>query len=227
MKFSFENIKELLAEETVSIITIIEGEKLCIGLKNKDNNGYSTKKILNSPIFTGSDCEVFIEGFGKEVALPLDRSSDYSFDYQGSRVTVCLPNVHVVIIIRKFDVEERTIDDLLELARESKFRENWDTLKKIIKTNEQPIQSLEITYGTSDKITKHTSVFHYRLEKETGVGAGGSEAYNRITLHHENPIDYDLFHNVLQREELARTANCDKKFIIPITKEQYDTELAC
>lgn len=89
------------------------------------------------------------------------------------------------------------------------------------------------------------SVFHYRIDKSSGICGGNEDGYATITLNHENPIDYDDWHknivpldnamivlgygydwrdkweNIHKDELFYEKLSRIIEFYIPITEEEY------
>lgn len=86
------------------------------------------------------------------------------------------------------------------------------------------VQSVQIDTSYSEDKGQYTSVFHYKLDKALGVGANNTEALAVVSIEHKNPINYEHFHHTVIREDLARKGDCDVSMIVPITKEQYESE---
>ncbi|MFF2532494.1 hypothetical protein ACFVS2_26865 [Brevibacillus sp. NPDC058079] len=91
------------------------------------------------------------------------------------------------------------------------------------------IKRVEIKEVHSDEVGKFTSVFYYKLHKVLRVGLNENgeptEAFCTFIIQHQNPIDYEFFHQEVYRNELAQNGNCDPKYIIPISKEEYEEEM--
>lgn len=111
--------------------------------------------------------------------------------------------------------------------------------KKIEKTVEiekdgDVVKKVQIDEKLSDEIGEYTTIFYYRFEKETGVGidhlTGQPCAIHcHIKYEHINPISeesYKIIHEVELRNQLARESECEPSFITPLSKEQYEAELA-
>jgi hypothetical protein len=91
--------------------------------------------------------------------------------------------------------------------------------------SEDVITSIEFVNKFSDEKGQYTSIFYFRLEKEVGVSKDGiSPAYSKQTLEHNAPLDHDLITEEI-REDMATVSGVDKKYIVPITKEQYEEEM--
>lgn len=91
----------------------------------------------------------------------------------------------------------------------------------------QVINRIQVDKIYSNEEVDLKSVFHYRMEKELKMAHGENpgeyaEAYCKIEIKHGNPIDYDRWHQVLQKYDIAREYSLDPNYITPITKEEYE-----
>ena len=98
-----------------------------------------------------------------------------------------------------------------------------------INTNEfGNINKLETQQVLSGHRGKYKTKWYYRLEPECGVSADGkSPVFAVETLEHDNPIDEEMYNRFSKngQKRFALQAGVDIKFVVPLTEEEYKSEM--
>lgn len=76
-------------------------------------------------------------------------------------------------------------------------------------------------------MSNYKTAFHYRLEKETNMAIDHETnepcaAYCKIDLDHNKPVDFYSKVHKSYAEILAKQLGVDSKYVVPITKEEYE-----
>ena len=114
-----------------------------------------------------------------------------------------------------------------------------DIVKETNDEGKEIVKSINLIETYQDNKGKYTSIFYYKIDKKFGI-AYDDDAFCKITIDHENEIDYNNFNENIMKSELALQLlgltkdddlelNKDKfmdafKHIYVITKKEYEKE---
>ena len=105
---------------------------------------------------------------------------------------------------------------------------NDDSLISITTNKHGGVSKFETQQILSDHKGQYRTQWYFRLEPECGVSADGKSLVFAIqTLEHDNPINEEMYikYSKTMQKNMAEYARVDEKYIIQLTKEEYNKQL--
>ncbi|MFC5402472.1 hypothetical protein [Cohnella soli] len=113
MKFTFEDLKELMTYSEISAIKITEREPVYVNVLNNDRSEENTKPLTNFPELSRDEVTALIEGLKIELGIPGDQRIIDAENKDGLRITVLWnesSDIPMILITRFVTLTKKTAD---------------------------------------------------------------------------------------------------------------------